>query len=191
LREYVPPCEAKRISYIKLSIVLWYSCMTLCITEIWVNWRNVLSFYTSFLWISLRGNQGHFKGWGLEGNASAAPRVCACSRPLIFAAYWLARRSSPGSSRPGSILFWMWLNYSICPVMKDIVANVAFTEVMDKRPGYPYRKLYHYVTVYLSWHANLMLCLLSTPHTANRSTGPTFHISQCTSHAPEDNDLIE
>jgi hypothetical protein len=32
----------------------------LCITEIWVNWQNVLSFYTSFLWISLRGNQGRF-----------------------------------------------------------------------------------------------------------------------------------
>jgi hypothetical protein len=36
--------------------------MTLCITEIWINWRIVSSFYTSFPWISLRGNQGRFIG---------------------------------------------------------------------------------------------------------------------------------
>jgi hypothetical protein len=57
----VLPCMTKRIIYVKLSIVLWYSCMTLCITKIWVNWRIVLSFYTLFLWISLCGNQGRFR----------------------------------------------------------------------------------------------------------------------------------
>jgi hypothetical protein len=60
LCECVLPCVVKKIIYIKLSIILWYSCITLCITEIWVNWWNVSSFYTSFLWISLHGNQGCF-----------------------------------------------------------------------------------------------------------------------------------
>jgi hypothetical protein len=65
LYECVLPCVAKRIIYVKLSIVLWYSCMTLCITEIWVNWWIVSSFYTSFLWISLHGNQGRFSSSAL------------------------------------------------------------------------------------------------------------------------------
>jgi hypothetical protein len=38
--------------------------MTLCITEIWVNWWIISSFYTLFLWISLRGNQGRFSRHG-------------------------------------------------------------------------------------------------------------------------------
>jgi hypothetical protein len=90
LCECVPPCEAKRINYVKLSIVLWYSCMTLCIAEIWVNWRNVSSLYTSFLWISLRGNQGHFTHiYGVELQAAGMSRQ---GRNTEGARLWLSRR---------------------------------------------------------------------------------------------------
>jgi hypothetical protein len=56
-------CSALRGEENKLCKTLYCTLIfmhDLCITEIWVNWRNVLSFYTSFLWISLRGNQGRF-----------------------------------------------------------------------------------------------------------------------------------
>jgi hypothetical protein len=56
-------CSALRGEENKLYKTLYCTLIfvhDLCITEIWVNWRNISWFYISFLWISLRGNQGCF-----------------------------------------------------------------------------------------------------------------------------------
>ena len=66
---------------------------------------------------------------------------------------WYTIQAPPATSLTGPALTTLpTCSINTGPVLNFgalAVANVAFTKVTDKRPGYPY-KLYHYVIVYLS-----------------------------------------